>query len=407
MFRSRHFSRARVVVSVFSATALALACIPSALAAATVTVRVEGESSTLLPRTTVTLAAPEPVSGCPANSVAAAINLAVNGNWDHGEANKGGGDFTQTILGETHAFTHEADTWAEWVNYKWGGGICTDLLSDGGEVVMVADHDPEPFFAPTVLPLVVSEAPTSTQMGVPFTVKVDAIHTPEGAFAEAGQGTPKPAPGVTVSGGGGSSVTDSNGIASLTLPRVGSATLRATKPGLAPTAQFEICVHNGNDGNCGTHAPVGTATQTPAVNGQTVQPAAYKGPYAVVAGATGVVDSHVYPLRHAPRVLAGVVTAHTTVSSVSIELWRVLKGRCYAYDGMRERFIAAHCAHSGFFKIPGASSFFKVSSQSSFSYLMPFALERGEYVLDIEATDAAGNRTTLARGTSRIRFYVR
>jgi hypothetical protein len=38
---------------------------------------------------------------------------------------------------------------------------------------------------------------------------------------------------------------------------------------------------------------------------------------------------------------------------------------------------------------------------------MPFALGRGEYVLDIEATDAAGNHTTLARGTSRIRFYVR
>jgi hypothetical protein len=106
-------------------------------------------------------------------------------------------------------------------------------------------------------------------------------------------------------------------------------------------------------------------------------------------------------------VLAGVVTAHTTVSSVSIELWRMFKGRCYAYDGMRERFMSAHCAHSSFFKIPGASSFFKVSGQSSFSYLMPFALGRGEYVLDIEATDAAGNHTTLARGSSRIRFYVR
>jgi hypothetical protein len=28
-------------------------------------------------------------------------------------------------------------------------------------------------------------------------------------------------------------------------------------------------------------------------------------------------------------------------------------------------------------------------------------------VLDIEATDAAGNRTTLARGTSRVVFDVR
>jgi hypothetical protein len=376
------------------------------MAAATVTVRVEGQSSTLLPRTTVTLGAPEPVSGCAANSVAAAINTAVNGNWDHGEANKGGGDFTQTILGETHAFTHEADTWAEWVNYKWGGGICTDLLSDGGEVLMVADHEPEPFFAPTVLPLVVSEAPTSAQLGAPFTVKVEAIHTPEGAFAEAGQGTPKPAPGATVSGAGASSVTDGSGIATLTLPSVGRATLRAAKPGLAPSAQFEVCVHNGGDGNCGTPAPAGTAGQAPADNGQTVPRIPYKGPYVVVASATGVVDSHVYPRRRAPRVLAGVVTAHTTVSSVSIELWRMSKGRCYVYDGRRERFTSARCAHSRYFKIPSTSSFFKVSSQNRFSYLMPFALGPGEYVLDIQATDAAGNRTTLARGTSRIRFYV-
>jgi hypothetical protein len=34
-------------------------------------------------------------------------------------------------------------------------------------------------------------------------------------------------------------------------------------------------------------------------------------------------------------------------------------------------------------------------------------LGSGEYVLDIDATDVAGNRTALARGTSRIRFYVR
>jgi hypothetical protein len=407
MHVSVHFSRSRVAASVFSAAALSLGCVPSSPAASTVTVRVEGESSTLLPRTTVTLGGPEPVSGCTANSVAAAINLAVNGNWDHGEANKGGGDFTQTILGETHAFTRESDTWAEWVNYKWGGGICTDLLGDGGEVVMVADHEPEPFFAPTVLPLVVSGAPSSVQVGAPFTVKVDAIHTPEGAFAEMGQGTPQPASGVTVSGAGASGVTDANGNATLAVPSVGAATLGAAKPGLAPSAAFEICVHNGNDGNCGTTAPAGTFTQNAQVKGNAVVPALYSGPYAVVASTTGLLDSHVYSRRNAPRVLAGVVTAHTAVSSVGIELWRAYRGRCYSYDGTRERFMSAHCARGSFFKIPSASSFFKVSSQNRFSYLLPFALGRGEYVLDIEAIDAAGNRTTLARGTSRIRFYVR
>src|SRR6185437_10236539 len=123
-----------------------------AFAGPTVTVRIEGESATLLPAASVTLNAPEPVSNCPANSVATAIDLAVGGNWDHGEANKGAGNFTETILGETHDFTHNSDTWAEWVDYKWGGGICTDTLNQGDEVLMVADHEPEPFFSPTAWP---------------------------------------------------------------------------------------------------------------------------------------------------------------------------------------------------------------------------------------------------------------
>jgi hypothetical protein len=55
----------------------------------------------------------------------------------------------------------------------------------------------------------------------------------------------------------------------------------------------------------------------------------------------------------------------------------------------------------------GSGAFFKVSSTPSFSYLLPGALARGRYVLDIQATDAAGNRTSLARGTSRTVFYVR
>jgi hypothetical protein len=92
------------------------------------------------------------------------------------------------------------------------------------------------------------------------------------------------------------------------------------------------------------------------------------------------------------------VLAHSPVSSVSLELRRQSKGRCYAYEGTRERFVRAHC---------GTGSLFKVSSSSSFSYLLPAALAPGRYVLDVQATDLAGNRTTLARGTSRTVFYVR
>ena len=387
-----------------SKAALAGACVlagvvtvgvTSALAGPTVTVRIEGESATLLPQTSVTLNAPEPVSGCPANSVAAAINLAVSGNWDHGESNNGGGNFTETILGETHDFTHNSDTWAEWVDYKWGGGICTDLLSDGDEVLMVADHEPEPFFSPTAWPLVVSGAPASVQVGAPFTVQISEIRTPAETFAEHGEGTPMPDGGVIVGGAGASSsASDAGGTATITLSAPGNVTLRATKGGDAPSASFAVCAHNADDGTCGTAA----AGAPSAAQGVAGAKSAYAGPYAVVARATGVLDGHVYPARRAPRVLSGNVLAHTSVASVSLRLRRTYKRRCFAYSGIRERFGRVHC---------GTGSFFQVSRAPAFSYLLPARLARGRYVLDIEATDVAGNRTSLARGSSRIVFYVR
>jgi hypothetical protein len=367
---------------------LAAATAAIALAGPTVTVRIEGESSTLLPRTTVTLNAPEPGSKCAANSVAAAINLAVGGNWDKGGSS---GNFTETILGETHAFAHESDTWAEWVSYKWGGGICSDLLSEGDEVLMVADHEPEPFYSPTVLPLLVSETPASVQAGTLFTVKVSAVHTPAGAFAEKGNGEAQPAEGATVSGGGASATSSTGGAATLTLNTTGNVTLRATKAGDAPSASFVVCVHNGNDGNCGTTSPSATTAPAPT-------PAAYKGAFALVANPTGLIDGHIYPRHSAPRLLAGKIVAHSAVTAVSAELRRQYRGRCYAYDGVRTRFLGARC---------GTGNFFKLGDGGIFSYLLPAALAPGRYVLDIKASDAVGNTTTLARGSSRLVFYVR
>ncbi|HEY4451979.1 MAG TPA: hypothetical protein VGN13_10345 [Solirubrobacteraceae bacterium] len=388
-----------VLLGALIACALAAICAGAApaLAAPTVTVRIEGESATLLPATTVTLSAPEPVSGCPANSVAAAINLAVGGNWDHGEAGGGGGDFTETILGETHAFTHESDTWAEWVDGRWGGGICSDLLGEGDEVLMVADHQPPPY-APTVLPLVLGEVPAVVQAGVPFTVKASMIHTPAGTFAEPGQGTPEPAQGVTVSGGGASATTGAAGVATLTLSGTGQFTLRATEPGSAPSRTYAICVHNGNDGSCGTTAPASGAPATSSGAGGTLPPAPYTGAFALVASLSGLSDGHVYPRHGAPRLLAGTIRAHSAVTSVSLELRRRNHRHCSAYDATSERFRRARC---------GSAGLFKVASGATFSYLLPAALAPGRYVLDVQATDTSGNHLALARGSSRIVFYVR
>jgi hypothetical protein len=382
----------------------ALVDVAPALAGPTVTVRVEGESSTLLPLTAVTLEQPEPVSGCPANSATAAINLAVGGNWDHGNEKGSKGDFTETILGVTESFSNESATWAVWINDKWAGGICEDLLGEGDEVLLIADHEPPPTYAPTVLPLIVAGLPSSVVAGVPFSVTVKKVHTRPGTFAEVGEGTPEPEAGVSITGGGTSAESNSGGVANLTLARPGTYALIARKPGDAASAPITVCVKaTASESGCGTpgSSSFSTSSGSTSVGAgglSNLFSTPYKGPYAIVARTTNLTERHVYSRKQAPRVLAGTVLAHTTVASVSLRLRREYKGRCYAYNGTREEFGPDRC---------GAGSYFKVSTEPSFSYLLPAPLGPGRYVLDLEATDAAGNRTSLARGTSRTVFYVR
>jgi hypothetical protein len=371
---------------------------------AQVTVRVEGLTETKLLPTQVTLSgAPVVKDGnaehaCPGSSALAALEIATGGNWSGPWNSK----FKQyelfTIEGETHLFEPEASAnyfWSFWLNEKESEiGACEAQVNAGDRVLFVVGcfgkACPEP--APTPLGI---EATSSANVGESVRVTVKR-------FSSTGVATE--VPGATITGASAPATTDASGHATVAFTQPGTAILRVSAPASIRT-EATICVHNGNDGTCGTSAPAGA--NTPAGNvQQNVAAVPYSGPYAVVARTTGVLDTHSYMSRNAPRVLGGIVTAHTGVTSVSIELWRWHKGRCYAYSGTRERFLSAPCARRGYFKIPGSSGFFKVSSTSSFSYLLPFALAPGEYVLDVQAVDAAGNRTTLARGTSRIRFYV-
>ncbi len=369
-----------------------------------VTVRVEGESATLLPLTAVTLGKLDPfATGCPANSVNAALNLgveSVGGTWDHGTAEGSKGDFTQTILGESHIFDDNETTWDVWVDDKWGGGICETLLTEGEEVLVAADYDPQPAYAPTRLPLVISGSPQSVQAGAPFSLEVEKVHTRPGTYPEEGEGTPEPEPGVLVAGGGASAVSGEGGVATLTLTSVGEVTLDATKAGDVPAAPVTICVHNGNDGNCGTPGPgsPGPAGGDAGSSGTGVAGFQSSKVPALVAQLTGLREGHVYGVRQAPRLLTGDVTSGAPISSVSIELHRRYRGRCSEYSGLRERFVPARC---------GQGRFFKVSSNGVFSYLLPAPLGPGRYVLDVEASDSDGEHTTLARGNTRIVFYVR
>ena len=373
--------------------AFALSGASVAHAAAAVTVRVEGINQTLLPPTQVTTDATPIVKdgnnehSCSGASAAGALQLATGGSWG-GEWFGGFGYSAETILGETHAFEPGAAAnyfWSYWLDNKASSvGICEGELQAGQGILFFPECFSETGACPAPPnPLGIS-APAVAERGAPIGVTVTSYDNISGAAS--------PAVGAAVTGGGAGASTDSAGHATLEIPQAGNVQLQVTAPGSVRT-ETTVCVHDGNDGTCGTTSPSGTSTPAPGVAA-----AAYKGPYAVVAQATGVQDGHFYPRGRGPKVLSGTIATHASVASVSLKLRRPYRGRCFAYDGLAERFKRARC---------GQGSFFAVGSAPSFSYLLPAALAPGRYVLDVQASDAAGNRTTLARGTSRIVFYVR
>lgn len=366
---------------------------------ATVTVRVEGPTETLVPLTQLTTTTTpvvkdgKPADSCTGTSAAGALQLATGGNWS-GEWFSGLGYSVETIEGQSYPFT-QPYYWSFWLDDKPSTvGICEVELNPGDSVLFF----PECFSKtsgvcpPSPNPLGI-EAPATAEVGKPLTVAVTSYANATGA--------PSPAVGATVTGGSTPATTDSGGHATVTFSTAKSVNLSVTAPGSVRT-EATICVHNGNDGTCGTKAPAGSSSSSagsPApTSGTGLTPVPYTGPYALVAKASSVLEGHVYKRGHAPRILSGSVLAHTTVTATSLELRREYRGRCYAYNGVTTRFARARCGEGGFFK---------VSNNGLFSYLLPAALPPGRYVLDIEATDAAGNRTTPERGTTRIVFYVR
>ena len=196
-----------------------------ALAAPTVTVRVEGANATLLERTTVVLGS-APVNGCDGDTASAAIEAATHGNWDRGM-------FTETILGEKHSFSDNSGYWAEWLDrgngYKVGNGICSDHLGEGAEVLMIADHSgPPPDYPPSVIPLDLEGVPATAVTGSSVTVTVVEYRA---AALNAGEGTRTPVAGATVTGGVAPVTTDANGKATVTLGGPGTTVLKARKDG--------------------------------------------------------------------------------------------------------------------------------------------------------------------------------
>jgi hypothetical protein len=380
---------------------------------AKVTVRVVGASNqTLVPLTQVTTTtAPVVKDGnaahsCPGTNALGALQLAVNGNWEGPWNSKYGQYEIFSIAGESHPFETLAPGkpnhfWSFWLdNKEAGSGACEAELHSGDSVLffvgcfgLEAKECPTPPNASGVLGV---EAPATVEANRSVIVTVLS-------YPVAG-GSPSPAIGATVVGGGNANAlpTNAQGQTSMIFSGDGKYILHATGAAEGPTSvpgEAFICVHEGNDGTCGTTVQsTSPLTQAPPSSGS-FSTAPYTGPFALVAKATGVSEGHVYPPGRGPRLLTGTVIAHSPVTSIGIELRRSYRGRCYAYSGARKRFIKARCGRGSFFQV--------ASGGTSFSYLLPAKLPPGRYVLDLHSTDAAGNHTALARGSTRTVFYVR
>ncbi len=317
------------------------------------------------------------------HDAALAAGLEFDATW-FGEEGKPGDFFITQVGSDKDESTPPYDSWGLAVNYKSSEvGGCEVAVEPGVEVLWAYN-----FFNLTHLLRI--SGPASVQAGSPFTV-----HVVDGQNGEAisGASVGEDTAGLTGTLPG-SAPTDASGNASLTLTHAGTFTLKASRSDSVRSNGLVVCVHNPGETACGS-APTGSTGS--GVAGYKAASTPYKGPYALVAAVTSVLDGHHYPRGRAPRVLAGTIHAHSGVTSVSLTLRRSYRGRCWAYDGLREEFLKARCA---------TGKPFQASAAAGFSYLLPAALAPGRYVLDVTARDVAGNTVALARGTSRLVFYV-
>ncbi len=386
-----------------------LACSTALAAPVTVKLRVEGSTKTLFegevaasPETIETLSGkgPHPCDyaqngasegyenggndiGTPTaalHAAALASGLAFDARWyGSGKANGNPGDFLITQVGsDISEESAPFESWGFAIDYTTSlVGGCQIGLAPGNEVLWAYNY----FGLKHLLNL---SSPATANVGTPFTVHV--IDGQTGAPIE-GAEVGEDVAGVTGSG----PKTNSEGNAMITPIHTGTVTLKATQSESVRSNGVAVCVHNGNDGSCGT----GLATNTGPPGIAHSLPLLLDSPAIV-----GIKSGHVYARRSAPRLLQGSVTvpAGNTLRELRISLSRSYKGRCFVFSGARERFVRAKC---------NRKSYFAVGSSLSFSYLLPASLPPGRYVFDLQALSDNGETSFLANGINQVVFRVR
>jgi hypothetical protein len=352
------------------AAAIVLAA-PAAAAPGNVGVRVEGDGTTLLPRTQVTTdTQPVLVQGansCPGTSAGGALYKAVAGDL----AGTWGsvGFELKTVKGETHDSASSSSYWSFWLNYSYASlGMCAQELQAGDDVLFV----PDCFGAgcTPASPLRLSGLPATVAPGTSVTIRVDEYSQP---VFPATNTTSAPSAGATVAFGDATATTGADGTAQLTFSGSGARSVQATKAGHVRSATESTCVTTGSDGACGTQAPVGAPPPGQAAKDTT----------APVATISGLANGRVFSRKRAPRVLRGSVSADPSgIKSVRLSILRRNRGRCWVFDGASERFERHRC---------GGSRSFRIGDRADWSYLLPKRLPRGRYTIRVAAIDKAGN----------------
>jgi hypothetical protein len=314
---------------------------------------------------------------------ALASGLAFDAKWfgSGKEGNENPGDFFVTQVGSDAELTQAPyDAWGFAVNDTTAPvGGCQIALAPGNEVLWAYNY----FNLKHLLSLT---GPADANVGSSITVHV--VDGQTGAPI-AGAAVGEDIAGVTTTIPA-SSLTNAEGNATVTLAHAGTVKLKATQSESVRSNGVSVCVHNGDDGTCGTTIPSLSKFAPPPVLVSPVD----------IAKIGGVENDRRYSRRKGPRILRGLVQvpAGGTLREVRIGLQRRIGKRCMAFNGAKEAFVRTRC---------GTKRFFSVGGSESFSYLLPAALPKGRYVYDIEAVNDSGQVTKLITGVSHVVFYVK
>jgi hypothetical protein len=390
-----------------AAAVLLVACAAPPASAATVSVRVEGAQKTLVPLTRVQPSSSVVVdkrseggTTCDGSSGGGALELAAKGDW--GGRSDAQGQRVERILGETYLLGAEfaGRFWSLYVNNVPADfGLCSYTPQEGDEILLAAacGGATTGCFSGDPLDL---RAPATAAPGEPASVSVDEYTSDfTGAHPTAARA---PSSGATVTGGGQTATTDAQGRATLAFAERGPVDLVTTKGGRIRD-EATICVTDGADGFCGTTKPGEPAPQAaPCATTGHDGLCGTRDSTAPEARVGAVRDGQTFASGRGPRTLSGKVAADASgLLMVKLRLTRNDGSRCSYYSGKHERFVAARCGAT-------QGKWFSIGDRADWSYLLPSALPRGRYVLDVNAIDRSFNRDDARRrGSNRVVFLVR